>query len=101
MKKSNGGELIVSDEFEFELYPFFDKSYRKRISRTCNHISLETKNAGMWSGFPKRGIAVGSNGFGNQLILTHKGNENLSDELYLWDHETSKMEKIGNSINQV
>ena len=40
----NGGEL-VSDDFEFELYPFIDKSDKKRISRTCNHIGLETKNA--------------------------------------------------------
>ncbi|WP_430426280.1 SMI1/KNR4 family protein [Maribacter litoralis] len=50
MIKSNGGEL-VTDEFEFELYPFFDKSDRKRISRTCNHIGLETKNAREWNGF--------------------------------------------------
>ena len=43
MIKSNGGELLVSDEFEFELYPFFDKTDRKRVSRTCNHIGLEQK----------------------------------------------------------
>ncbi|WP_297814486.1 SMI1/KNR4 family protein [uncultured Polaribacter sp.] len=59
MIKSNGGEL-VTDEFEFELYPFFDKSDRKRISRTCNHIGLETKNAREWNGFPENGIAIGS-----------------------------------------
>jgi hypothetical protein len=40
MIKSNGGELLISREFEFELHPFFDKSDRKRISRTCNHIGL-------------------------------------------------------------
>ena len=31
MMKSNGGEL-VTEEFEFGLYPFFDKSDQKRIT---------------------------------------------------------------------
>ncbi|NHN26194.1 SMI1/KNR4 family protein [Flavobacterium jejuense] len=100
MIKSNGGEL-VTDEFEFELHPFFDKSDRKRISRTCNHIGLETKNAREWNGFPENGIAIGSDGFGNKLILTHNGNGNLTDELYFWNHETRKTEKIAESINKL
>ncbi|WP_299256189.1 SMI1/KNR4 family protein [uncultured Aquimarina sp.] len=87
MINNNGGELIT-DEFEFELYPFFDKSDRKRISQTCNHIGLETKNAREWNGVPDNGIAIGADGFGNQLILTHNGNGNLTDELQFWNHET-------------
>ncbi|WP_243472776.1 SMI1/KNR4 family protein [Winogradskyella sp. MH6] len=101
MIKSNGGELLISDEFGFELHPFFDKSDRKRISRTCNHIALETKNARKWSGFPDNGIAIGADGFGNQLILTHNGNGNLTDELYFWNHETRHIEKIAESINKL
>jgi len=100
MIKSNGGELLISREFEFELHPFFDKSDRKRISRTCNHIGLETKNAREWIGFTENGIAIGSDGFGNQLILTHNGNGNLTDELYFWNHETGKIKKIAESINK-
>ncbi|WP_216639056.1 SMI1/KNR4 family protein [Flammeovirga sp. SJP92] len=30
MIKNNGGELI-SDDYEFELYPFFDKSDKKEL----------------------------------------------------------------------
>ena len=101
MIKSNGGELLISREFEFELHPFFDKSDRKRISRTCNHIGLETKNAREWNGFPENGIAIGADDFGNKLILTHNGNRNLSDELYFWNHETRKTEKIAESINKL
>ena len=100
MMKINGGELIT-DEFEFELYPFFDKSDKKRISRTCNHIGLETKNAREWNGFPANGIAIGADGFGNQLILTHNGNGNLTDKLYFWNHETREVEKIAESINKL
>lgn len=100
MIKSNGGEL-VTDEFEFELYPFFDKSDRKRISRTCNHIGLETKNAREWDGFPKNGIAIASDGFGNQIILIHNGNGILKNEIYFWDHETREIKKIAGSINEL
>jgi len=101
MIKSNGGELLISNEFEFELHPFLDKSNRKRISRTCNHIGLETKNAFEWNGFPKNGIAIGADGFGNKLILTHNGNGDLTDELHFWNHETKKAEKIAESINKL
>jgi hypothetical protein len=100
MIKSNGGELSP-EEFGFELYPFFDKSDRKRISRTCNHIGLETKNAREWDGFPKNGIAIASDGFGNQIILIHNGNGILKNEIYFWDHETREVEKIANSINEL
>ena len=101
MTKSNGGELLISDKFKFELYPFFDKTDRKRISRTCNHIGLETKNAREWNGFPDNVIAIGADEYGNQLILTHNGNGNLTEELYFWNHETRQMEKIAESINKL
>ncbi|WP_062062931.1 SMI1/KNR4 family protein [Aquimarina longa] len=100
MIKSNGGE-IVSDEFEFELYPFFDKSDRKRISRTCNHIGLETKNAKEWNRFPENGIAIGSDGFGNLIILTHNGNGILTEKVYYWNHESGEIERIAESIKKL
>ena len=97
MKKSNGGKLITN-EFEFELYPFFDKSDRKRISRTCNHIGLETKNAREWNGFPEYVIAIGSDGFGNLIILTHNVDGILTDEIYLCNHDIAQLEKLEDSI---
>ena len=100
MTKSNGGEL-VTDEFEFELFPFFDKSDKKRISRTCNHIGLETKNAREWNGFPENGIAIGSDGFGDLIILTHSGKGKLTDKVYYWNHENGQIEKIAESINEL
>lgn len=99
MMDSNGGEFVIQN-FEFDLYPFFDKSDRKRISRTCNHIALETKNARKWIGFPNNSIAIGADGFGNQLVLRHNGNGYLSDELYFWNHETQEVKKIAESINK-
>jgi len=98
MMKSNGGELIAED-FGFEQYPFFDKSEKKRINRTCNHIGLETKKAQEWNSFPQNAIAIASDAYGNQVILMHKGDGKLTEEIYFWDHETGEIEKIANSIN--
>lgn len=107
MIKENGGELIEKLEFEDEeeyvhwLFPFFDKSDKKRISRTCNHIGLETKNALKWNNFPKNAVAIGHDGSGNKLILTHNGNGILSDKIFFWNHETGELEQIAESINDL
>lgn len=96
----NGGE-IVTDEYEFELFPFFDKSDKKRISRTCNHIGLETKNAKEWTGFPENAIAIGSDGFGNLLVLKHDGGGMLKDDVLFWNHEDGSLESIAQNINNL
>jgi hypothetical protein len=41
MNTENGGE-ILTEEDEWQLFPIFDKTDKKRISRTANHIVLET-----------------------------------------------------------
>ncbi|MFK7758022.1 MAG: hypothetical protein AB8B53_13915 [Flavobacteriales bacterium] len=68
------------------MYTFFDKPDKERIRRTCNHIGLEIKNALEWNEFPKYEIAIASDGFGNQVILLHNGNGNLTDKIHFWDH---------------
>ena len=97
MIRENGGE-ISNEEYHFELYPFFDKKDRKRISRTCNHIFKETKSAQEWKNFPEDAIAIGSDGYGNQLVLLIAENRTVSDELYFWDHETGETVNIANNI---
>ena len=99
MTKNNGGEWIVND-FEFQLYPFFDKSDKKRISRTCNHIGLETKKAREWQGFPDNAVAIGDDGFGNHIILTHDGNGEMTETIYFWDHKGGQIEEIAQSIDE-
>ncbi|MEM7374605.1 MAG: SMI1/KNR4 family protein [Bacteroidota bacterium] len=100
MMHTNGGE-IITDEWAFDLFPFLDTSCRKRISRTSNHIGLETKKAREWRGFPANGIAIGSDGFGNLLILMHDGSGILTDDLYVWDHEMGTTKKIAASIQEL
>jgi len=100
MIQKNGGE-IITDEFEFDLFPFFDKSDKKRISRSCNNISLETDNAKQWTGFPDNSVVIASDGFGNYLILQHSGDKILKDDILFWNHETGDCQKIGDNINEL
>ena len=100
MIKVNGGELD-NEEIEIELYPFFDKSDKKRISRTCNHIGLETKKSREWNLFPDNAIAIGDDGFGNKLILMHSGDGALQDQILYWFHENGEIEKLANSIQDL
>lgn len=99
MIKGNGGELLTEED-DWLLFPFFDKSDNKRISRTCNHIGLETKQAREWDNFPKNGIAIASNGCGDTLILLPKNENKLSDEIFIWYHETGQIEKAADNIDE-
>lgn len=102
MVVENGGELMT-DEDDWQLFPFFDKSDKKRISRTCNHIGLETKIAKEWDKFPKVAIAIAANGCGDVLILlpSKENNKKLSDEIFQWFHETGEIAQIANSIDEL
>ena len=102
MTIENGGELST-DYDDWQLIPFFDKSDKKRISRTCNHIGLETKNAQEWDSFPKDVVTIGQNGCGDFLVLKPNPTDNkkLLDTIFIWRHETGELEKIADSIQDL
>lgn len=99
MLKLNGGE-VSTDEDDWILYPFFDKLNTKRMSRTCNHIILETNQLRRIMGFPENGIAIAGNGGGDHLILLpFEGNQTkIKEKIYIWLHETGEIIEIANSI---
>ena len=102
MMQENGGELSTEED-DWQLYPFFDQSDKKRMSRTCNHIGLETKQAQAWRNFPINAIAIASNGSGDHLILLPEaGNEKqLSEVIYAWWHEEGIPKKVADSIEDL
>jgi hypothetical protein len=102
MMRENGGELMT-DEDDWLLFPFLDKTDNKRISRTCNHIVQETENAKQGVSFPKNGIAIASNGCGDNLILLPLENnpKQLQETIYLWLHETGEIIEIAESIDEL
>jgi hypothetical protein len=98
----NGG-VFLTEEDEWQLFPFFDRSDNKRISRTNNHIILETKQAKEWNDFPENGVAIGNNGYGDYLVLLTNENDKkqLKDWIFLWSHDTGELKKLADSIKEL
>ena len=96
LMRDNGGSIDAAND-SWELYPIYDQSDRKRIKRTFNHVLVETKSAKSWRGFPQDGLAIADNGSGDKLVLlTDKQTGDSFDSMvYLWSHETTQMEPIG------
>jgi SMI1/KNR4 family protein SUKH-1 len=88
--EENGGGIEVGDE-SWELFPVEDTSDRKHRSRTANHLVGETEQARELPEFPADAVAIAANGSGDYLILQPSANNRLSDDVWLWDHETGTM----------
>lgn len=102
MRKENGGTLSTKED-DWQLLPFFDQADQKRMSRTSNHIVLETKQARNWGNFPVDGIAIASNGSADFLILlpTKENDKLLGAEIFSWFHETGEVKEIAKSIDEI
>ncbi|WP_299434025.1 SMI1/KNR4 family protein [uncultured Aquimarina sp.] len=102
MMKLNGGE-IENEEVHWVFYPFFDKSDKKRISRTSNHIVYETKEARNRTGFPKDAVAIGKDDYGNQIIMRPKlfNKKKLREAIYFWNHEAGSITRIAKIISEI
>lgn len=102
MQIENGGEIQTPPD-SWLLYPFFDKSNKKRLKRTANDICRETKQAMEWEGFPQNAICIGSNGCGDQLVFVESESQKglLGNEVFWWDHETANISKIANDFSEL
>ena len=89
MMEDNGGTVIAKGD-TWDIFPVKNQASRKLISRTSNHIIVETKSAKEWQGFPENAIAIGGNGCGDFLVLTKDGNE-FSSKVYVWCHENGSL----------
>lgn len=100
MMIENGGAVRTRED-DWDLYPFFDTSDRKRLSRTANDIVRETVSARDWPSFPADGVAIASNGCGD-LLLFRKAERNpaqLQDTVYAFWHETGEITVVAESFN--
>ena len=57
MKRANGGSVEAADDV-WELIPIRDVSDRKRLSRTTNHVLLETASFSEWGSWPENATYV-------------------------------------------
>ena len=99
MMKDNGGSVEAGGD-EWQLFPFFDNSDRKRIARTANHIVRETTQAREWPGFPPGAVAIASNGTGDLLVFLPKADApgQLAPEVHRWSHEGGDVEQVADSF---
>lgn len=102
LSQMNGGSLFACEE-TWDLYPIWDKSNRKRLKRTCNDIVHETQVCNDCYGFPENGVAIATNGCGDQLIfLPSEGSlDALESVVYFWSHETGEIEKIADNFSEI
>lgn len=97
--KCNGGE--VEAEYDtWQVHPLEDRTDRKRISRTANHVLRETEQARRWPKFPAEALCIASNGTGDLLVLKREGSA-FKDEVYLWSHEHGTTTWLAASIEEL
>lgn len=97
---ANNGGQIETVEDDWDLHPIFDKSDRKRIGRTCNHILAETASCKDWSGFPENALAIASNGMGDQMVFL-RSNKAYQETVYFWSHETGALSILANDFSEL
>jgi len=102
MQTESGGHVSTPPD-GWDLHPFFDKSDKKRLKRTANHIIRETEISRRWSGWPERAIAIGENGAGDRLIFLRSEEDpaRCDDALYWWDHETGTIHLITKDLDRI
>ena len=99
MKVENGGEA-KTEEDDWELYPIKDISDRKRTTRTCNHIIVETKSCDGFGNFPENALAIASNGLGDQMVFLKRSQE-FEPQVYIWLHETGETQLLANTFAKI
>ena len=75
--------MLIDDEY-WELYPFFDKTDRRTISRSSQDIRYHTRDAMTRIGFPADGIAIAHDSASDLLFLRRKDGA-LGPEVWRFD----------------
>jgi hypothetical protein len=84
----NGGIARARLE-SWDLYKIRDTTDVRRLKRSMSHVLRETELNRDQEHFPRDGIALASNGGGDQLVLLGTG-----DQVYFWSHESGELEPV-------
>lgn len=99
LARSNGGEIEAAGDV-WQLHPIADRSDRKRIARTANHILREAAVLRDWPGFPVGALAIAANGSGDRLVLV-RGPTAFEPAIHLWSHETGTLEPVAQDFGEL
>lgn len=107
MMQVNGGAVFIpypneTEEGEiFFLYPFFDSSDKKRISRTCNDIVRETKLSREKYGLEEHLIVIGSDQSKCWLVLRIEDDGVLGRAVYILPFGSDTMYKVAQDFSEL
>ena len=99
MMASNGGEVAAYDDV-WNLHPILDKSDRKRLSRSCNHILRETRVMLDWPDWPENAVAIGDIGTGDKLLFLREGRL-YQPAVYVWLHDSGDLIVVAQSFSEL
>jgi len=101
MMIANNGGTAFDDDDQWDVHPIKDGSDRKRLSRSCSHILVETKAAQQWQGFPSDALAIGGNGFGDVMLLLPSDSDAsvYADQIYAFWHETGEVKPLTDDLS--
>jgi hypothetical protein len=99
--RSNGGEA-ASDSDNWQVFPVFDDSDRRRAARSASHIVQETETARCWRNFPGAGVAFAANSCGDRLVFLPSESDAgvLEQAMHLWRHETGVCSRLVTSFDE-
>ncbi|MCW8877403.1 MAG: SMI1/KNR4 family protein [Kangiellaceae bacterium] len=89
-------ECILAEEFDF--FPFFDDSDRKRVKRTCNDIVKETMSAREGWELGDDLVAIAGNGTGDLLLYRIGEDGQMEDGVLWWNHETRDLTLVASNV---
>lgn len=100
MMANNGGSAYDNQD-QWDIHPIRDASDRKRLSRSCNDILLETQAALQWERFPVDALAIGGNGFGDVMILLPSESDpaGYGDRIFAFWHETGDVKLLAEDFS--
>lgn len=89
----NNGDAVTFLNRTWVVHPFFDDSSRRRLSRSANHLVLETIGARSLEWFPQEAVCIASGDDGDRLVLLPLPNDpsTLAAAVHLWEFHGGRM----------
>jgi hypothetical protein len=99
IKRLNGGAVLAAADV-WQVIPIRDTTDRKRLSRSANHVILETRAFSNWRYWHENAYAIAENGSGDALVIFRKG-PGFEPEVFVWRHEDGAIELVAKSFSDI
>ncbi len=99
MMRSNGGEIHAMSDI-WNLIPLQDTSNRKRLSRTANHVIVETRSFSQSAAWPENAYIIADDGTGDALILFREGRQ-IKPQVFYWFHEGGDLQLVAEDFSDL